>query len=161
MTYIVRALEGHDIDAVERIYKAHGATEATARSPLRARIDALLAREGDAPTVALVGVTPRGRVAAYLVGEARSWEFGSEPAGWIFALGVDPRDARKGIGTLLLQEAERRFAALGVRTVRTMVRKDDVAVLRFFRSGHFAAGPYLELERSLADRTGLDEARTA
>ncbi len=164
MTYAVRALERHDIDAVERIYKAHAGGDARRRRELRARVEALLDQRdeasNEAPAVALVGVTSRARVAAYLVGEARGWEFGSEPAGWIFALGVDPRDGRKGVGTMLLEEAAARFAELGVSTVRTMVRKDDVSVLRFFRSGRFAAGPYVELELDLAQRPQNDDTRT-
>ena len=32
------------------------------------------------------------------------------------------------------------------RSVRTMVRRDDIRVLRFFRNAGFAHGPYTELE---------------
>jgi ribosomal protein S18 acetylase RimI-like enzyme len=141
----VRAMLATDLAAVQRIYRAHVTPERSRpRRALRARIDDAVA----APerSVALVGVDHRDRVAGYLVGDVRSWEFGSEPAGWIFALGVEPRCERRGLGRLLLDEARRRFAALGLRTVRTMVRKDDVPVLRFFRGEHFVAGPYLELE---------------
>ena len=86
-----------------------------------------------------------------LVGDVRAWEFGSETAGWIFAIAVDPRAERHGVGHQLVTEAGRRFAALGVKTVRTMVRRDDVPVLRFFRSARFTGGPYLELEREAGE----------
>lgn len=149
MTVRVRTMQADDRAAVERIYKAHVAPgRRQPRRALLARIDEALAAAERA--VALVAVDEGDRVAGYLVGDVRSWEFGSEPAGWIFAIGVDPRAGRQGLGGLLVDEARRRFAALGLRTVRTMVRRDDVPVLRFFRGEHFSAGPYLELELPLA-----------
>ena len=147
MDSAVRAMQAGDLAAVERIYRSHTAAPArSGRRPLRARLDAILAGAGAGQTVALVVTGERQRVLGYLGGEVRSWEFGSEPAGWIFALGVDPRALHHGLGRLLLDAAVARFAELGVRTVRTMVRRDDVSVLSFFRSGRFVAGPYVELE---------------
>jgi ribosomal protein S18 acetylase RimI-like enzyme len=147
--FSIRAMAATDFAAVARIYRAHVApTSSRARREIRARIDEVIADAGRR-AVALVGVDERDRVVGYLVGDVRSWEFGSEPAGWIFALGVDPRFARLGLGRLLLGEAARRFARRGIHTVRTMVRKDDVPVLRFFRGEDFNAGPYLELELGL------------
>lgn len=141
----IRDMTDGDLAAVARIERTHTPAGRT-RSPrrMRERLDELLrdARR----VVALVGVSPRGRVVGYLVGDVRSWEFGSEPAGWIFAIGVEPQVERHGLGRQLVDVAARRFAALGVGTVRTMVHKDDVPVLRFFRSRGFTAGPYLELE---------------
>jgi ribosomal protein S18 acetylase RimI-like enzyme len=150
MSFLVRVMEADDRAAVERIYGAHVAPELRRpRRALRARIDEAIAAGERA--VALVGVDARDRVAGYLVGDVRSWEFGSEPAGWIFAIGVDPRSGRQGLGRRLFDEARRRFAALGVASVRTMVKSDDMAVLRFFRSVHFSAGRYLELELGLEE----------
>jgi ribosomal protein S18 acetylase RimI-like enzyme len=142
--FSVRAMTAADLAAVERIYTT------LARRTAGPRLDELV-RGADTRAVALVGVTARGRVAGYLVGDVRSFEFGSEPAGWILALGVDPHDARAGLGRQLLDEAVRRFATLGIRTIRTMVRRDDVPVLRFFRSERFVAGPYQELELDLEE----------
>lgn len=152
MPLSVRPMQAADLAAVERIHKAHvapGNAPGRRRQSMRARIEEALAAPPDQPAVALVGVDEKDRVRGYLVGEVRSWEFGSAPAGWIFAVGVDPRVERQGLGRALLDEAVARFRALGVRTVRTMVQKEDVPVLRFFRSGHFTAGPYVELELNL------------
>jgi ribosomal protein S18 acetylase RimI-like enzyme len=147
--FSVRAMAATDVGAVARIYRAHVApTSSRVRREIRARIDEVIADAGRR-AVALVGVDDHDRVAGYLIGDVRSWEFGSEPAGWIFALGVDPRLARRGLGRLLLNEAARSFARRGIHTVRTMVRRDDVPVLRFFRGEHFNGGPYLELELEL------------
>lgn len=48
-----------------------------------------------------------------------------------------------------------RFRDLGVSRVRTMVRRNDVPVLSFFRSSRFVGGPYVQLERDL-DAAGRD-----
>ena len=44
-----------------------------------------------------------GKVAGFIIGEIRAWEFGSPPAGWIFAIGVDPESRQIGIGTHLFK----------------------------------------------------------
>ncbi|HET9314009.1 MAG TPA: GNAT family N-acetyltransferase [Vicinamibacteria bacterium] len=88
-----------------------------------------------------------GRMAGYLLGEVRAFEFGSGPCGWIFAVGVDPLRLRLGVASALLAEACRVFRAAGVTTVRTMVRRNDVPVLAFFRSSGFSGGSYVQLER--------------
>jgi ribosomal protein S18 acetylase RimI-like enzyme len=87
-----------------------------------------------------------GRLAGYLLGEVRAFEFGSGPCGWIFAVGVDPLRLRLGVASALLAEACRVFRAAGVTRVRTMVRRNDVPVLAFFRSSGFSGGSYVQLE---------------
>ena len=87
-----------------------------------------------------------GGLAGFLVGEVRAFEFGSEPCGWIVVMGVDPSYLRHGVASTLLQTACRRFEAAGVKTVRTMVRRNDVPVLTFFRTNGFAGGPYVQME---------------
>jgi ribosomal protein S18 acetylase RimI-like enzyme len=87
-----------------------------------------------------------GRLAGYLLGEVRAFEFGSGPCGWIFAVGVDPSRLRLGVASALLGEACRAFRAAGVTQVRTMVRRNDVPVLAFFRSSGFSGGSYVQLE---------------
>ena len=89
------------------------------------------------------------RPVGYLLGEVRAFEFGSEPCGWIFGVGVDPERLRSGVAGLLLAEARRRFRETGVTTMRTMVRRNDVPVLSFFRSHGFVGGSFTQLEESL------------
>jgi predicted N-acetyltransferase YhbS len=106
------------------------------------------------PRVGLVAVDgPKGAVVGYVMARVRSFEFGSEPCGWIVALGVHPRMLREGIAARLFEEACRRFARQGIGLVRTMVRRDDVGVLTFFRNQGFVAGPYVELELSIPETT--------
>lgn len=100
-----------------------------------------------------VGLAARrdGRLAGYLLGEVRAFEFGSEPCGWIFSIGVDTADLRSGIARTLLAEGCRRFRAAGVTRVRTMVVRNDVPVLSFFRSSGFEAGSFVQLELGLEE----------
>ncbi|MEK7486751.1 MAG: GNAT family N-acetyltransferase, partial [Planctomycetota bacterium] len=90
-----------------------------------------------------------GKVVGYIFAEGRALEFGSPLCGWIFAIAVDPEFARKGIALRLCREVCLKFKALGIHTIRTLVRKDDVAILSFFRASGFRAGPFMELELEL------------
>lgn len=144
--YAVREMRPQDLDEIEDIFEAHISDEHALS--LEARLAEMLA-EKRTGVVALVAVDAEDRPRSYLVGEVRAWEFGSEPAGWIFALGVDPALEGRGLGRLLRDEAIARFRELGVHSVRTMVRKDDVRVQRFFRDAGFVAGPFQELELAL------------
>lgn len=159
-----------DLPAVESIQRAHARAAEERPAPRRRRAELLAFRQrlasmlrAGAGSVMLVACEPPGgarqrgrrrdprsaKVVGYLAGEVHVWEFGSEPAGWIVAVGIDPARAGRGVGARLRRAAVERFAALGVDTVRTMVRHDDVNVLRFFRDGGFRAGRYVELELSL------------
>ena len=92
-----------------------------------------------------------GPMVGYLLGEVRAFEFGSEPCGWIFAVGVDPALARGRVASGLLAEACRRFQRAGVTRVRTMVLRNNVPVLSFFRSKGFVAGRFVQLELDLEE----------
>ena len=98
-----------------------------------------------------VGLAARdgARLCGYLLGEVRAFEFGSTPCGWIFAVGVDPSQAHHGIGSALVAQAGRRFARASVATVRTMVARNDVSMLAFFRSNGFVGGSFTQLELGL------------
>jgi ribosomal protein S18 acetylase RimI-like enzyme len=89
------------------------------------------------------------KVIGYILAETRAWEFGSPECGWIFAIGVNPKAGRRGVGLALCREVCLKFKTLGIHTVRTMVRKDDVNVLSFFRASGFRAGPFVEMELQL------------
>jgi ribosomal protein S18 acetylase RimI-like enzyme len=92
-----------------------------------------------------------GHVVGYLLGEVRAFEFGSEACGWVFAVGVDPRSLRQGVASHLLAEACRRFQRAGITRVRTMVRRNNVPVLSFFRSNGFVGGSFVQLELNLEE----------
>jgi len=91
----------------------------------------------------------KGRVAGYIVGEVRAWEFGSEPCGWIFGFAVDPEMRLSGIGERLFQAITEHIRATGIHTIRTMVSRENRLVMAFFRSEGMRAGPYIQLEMEL------------
>jgi GNAT superfamily N-acetyltransferase len=97
----------------------------------------------------LVAKSGRDRLAGFVVGEIRAWEFGSPPCGWVIALSVSPAQREKGIGTLLFDALCAQMKKDGATTIRTMVLGNDKVNLSFFRGEGLAAGPYIELERRL------------
>jgi ribosomal protein S18 acetylase RimI-like enzyme len=143
----IRPLRRSDLSEIVRIHELHtGVRELAYWEAVMRRVQ----REGEAREVALAAVTRDG-LAAFLVGEVRAFEFGSDPCGWVFAVGVDPRFVRGGTASQLLDEACRCFRAMGVTHVRTMVRRNDVPLLAFFRSNGFAGGAFVQLERELEE----------
>ena len=90
-----------------------------------------------------------GKLLGFVLGEIRAWEFGSDPAGWVFAINVDPDTRQGGIGTALFDAVCQRFRHAGVRSVRTMVDRRDHLILSFFRSQGLMAGPSIELEMEI------------
>lgn len=96
----------------------------------------LVAEDGDA-------------IDGFIAGEIRSWEFGSPPVGWIFAVQVRPARRVRGLGTRLFEAVCGCFRDAGVHHVRTMVARDNTMIHAFFRSQGMTAGPFLELEMRL------------
>jgi ribosomal protein S18 acetylase RimI-like enzyme len=92
----------------------------------------------------------RSRVVGFVIGEVRDWEFGSKPCGWVFAIDVHPDARQAGIGSKLLEAICGAFRRAGVRTVRTMLSRDNTLILSFFRSQGMMAGPFIPLEMEIA-----------
>lgn len=139
----IRPLVRRDLADVVRIDAIH--TGAEQRPYWNRLFREFLAPEPGRQRVALAAETA-GEVVGFLLADVRAFEFGSEPCGWILEVGVDPGQARQGLASSLLAEAVRRLRAAGVSTVRTMVRRNNVPVLTFFRTNGFAGGPYVQLE---------------
>ena len=98
----------------------------------------------------LVAEDPKdGRVRGYIVGEVRAYEFGSDPCGWVVAIGVDPRFRVRRTGERLFDAVCERLRGDGVATVRTMVARADRLDMAFFRAQGMMAGPFIELEKPL------------
>ena len=144
----IRALGATDLSEVARIHALH--TGAHKRAYWRGMLNRFLKPGGKAVRIGLAAEAPNG-LAGYLLGEVRAFEFGSEPCGWIFGVGVDPRSGRTGVASHLLAEAVARFRAHGVPRIRTMVRRNEVPVLAFFRSNGFRGGPFVQLELDIAE----------
>src|SRR5258708_34461330 len=71
----------------------------------------------------LVAETDNGELAGFIAGEIRAWEFGQPPAGWVFAIQIDPKLRLRGVGTELFEAIVARFKAKRVTPVRTLVRR--------------------------------------
>ncbi len=95
--------------------------------------------------VALAG----DKVAGFLIGEVRDWEFGSPPCGWVFAIDIDPQARQAGIGTRLLGALSTSLRRSGVRKLRTLLARDNTLILSFFRSQGMMAAPLIPLEMEL------------
>ena len=97
----------------------------------------------------LVGA--RGQqVLGYVIGEVRDWEFGSAPCGWVFGLSVHPDARESGLGSRLLDAICDGFRRAGVRSVRTLLARDNNLILSFFRAQGMVAGPSLQLDKDLS-----------
>lgn len=144
MSVAIRAMTAGDLRAVSAIHVTlvGEAVPADWRASVGARLEPGSSRRH----AALVAIGDHAEVVGYVVGEVRTWEFGSPPAGWITGLGVDPAYQGRGVASALVTAIVSRLRRQGATRLRTMARRDDVAVLRLFRSAGFAAGPYTELE---------------
>ncbi len=89
------------------------------------------------------------KLVGFIVGEIRAWEFGSAPCGWVLAAEVDAHARLRRIGTMLVEAIVDCFKRAGVRKLRTMLSRDDLLNLRFFRSQGMMAGPFIQLEKVL------------
>ena len=88
-------------------------------------------------------------ILGFIIGEVRAWEFGSAPCGWVFGLSVHPDTRLAGVGSAMFDAIAAEFRRAGVKKMRTMVARDDLLPLRFFRSEGMMAGPYIQLEMDL------------
>lgn len=93
-----------------------------------------------------------GQVSGFILGEKRAWEFGSPPCGWVFAIGVSPDRRLGGIGSRLFEAISARMKKAGLKTVRTMLARDDALNMSFFRSQGMMGGTFIQLEMPLTDR---------
>lgn len=95
------------------------------------------------------GAGEEARIVGFIVGEVRAWEFGSEPCGWVFAFSVGPETRLQRVGTYLFEAIAEAFKTAGVKTMRTMVARDNTLHMKFFRSEGMMAGPYIQLETTI------------
>jgi GNAT superfamily N-acetyltransferase len=98
----------------------------------------------------LLAETEKAALAGFIAGEVRAWEFGQPPAGWVFAIQIDPKLRLKGVGTALFEALVARFKQSGVTRVRTLVDRKDHLILSFFRAQGMVAGPSLQLDKDLS-----------
>ena len=105
--------------------------------------------DGEQPERHFLVAETGGRVAGFVIGEVRDWEFGAPPCGWVFAIDVAPEFRLAGVGTRLLQALRAGFRRSGVRKLRTILARDNTLILSFFRSQGMMTGPFIPLEMDL------------
>ena len=69
--------------------------------------------------------------------------------GWLYSVAVRRSHQRRGIGALLVGEAEARLTALGCRKVNLQVRSTNEAVVAFYRALGFEVEERISLGKRL------------
>jgi ribosomal protein S18 acetylase RimI-like enzyme len=146
----IRPARGDDLEEVVRLDQQHSAS--VSRAQWEDIFERYLVRRPDERFI-LVAEPMQGaddrRLVGFLVGEIRSWEFGTEPCGWVLRLAVDAGLRQLYVGEQLFRAICQTFRTAGVASVRTMVSRADFLHLAFFRSQGTRGGPFLQLELPL------------
>lgn len=71
--------------------------------------------------------------------------------GWVSSLAVDIGQRRRGIGTALMRDVERRLRALGCPKVKLQVRLDNSAVQAFYAAIGFGVDETVIMGKTLED----------
>lgn len=148
----IRTLDLSDLDGIVSVAnRIQGTSDADAdRSNLRRELRTQLTESAEF----CVGATADGAVIGYIIGEQRSWEFGSsEKVGWIRILGVHPDYQNRDVGKRLSTEIFRRFEQAGVNRVRTIVDWDASDLLPFFHALGFDMNESTVLEKPIDHET--------
>jgi len=95
------------------------------------------------------------RADLFLVGEVEGAIIGTVMAGyeghrgWINYLGVDPAFRRRGLGRVLMQEAERHLREAGCPKINLQVRSANTDAINFYRSIGFAVDDVVSMGKRL------------
>lgn len=71
--------------------------------------------------------------------------------GWVNYLTVDPKERRRGIGSALMRDAERRLRLLGCPKINLQIRKDNVEMAAFYAALGFQEDAAISLGKRLED----------
>lgn len=129
MTYTLRSGTIADIEAVLKFWL--DAAEPTNRADTREAVETLVLRDPDALILAVEDDEIIGCVIA-------GWD------GWrchLYRLAVRPDRRRRGVGTALLDAAERRFSTAGGRRADAMVLDDNDLGRRTWQAAGYARQP--------------------
>lgn len=128
MTIHVRPFADDDEDAVVALWRAAGLTRPWNDPHRDIARKKLVQRE-----LFLVAVEPSsasGRRGDQVVGSAMAGYDGHR--GWVYYLAVAPDQQGRGLGRLLMREAEARLLALGCPKVNLQIRSGNDAVTAFY-----------------------------
>jgi ribosomal protein S18 acetylase RimI-like enzyme len=136
----IAPLETSDFDAVIALWERCGLT----RPWNDPRADIVLALRGPHSTI-LVGRLDAAIVASVMVGH-------DGHRGWIYYVGIDPSRQRLGLGRAIMTAAEDWLKLRGILKAELLVRPDNQAVERFYRSIGYNVEPRIVMTRWLDGR---------
>ncbi len=90
-----------------------------------------------------------GKVAGFIFGDIRGWEFAIPKSGWIEIVGVDPDHQGKGVARALIEKLHHYFRNHNVERVMTMVNWNDAGLVSFFRALGFERSEFIVLDREV------------
>jgi len=90
-----------------------------------------------------------GKVAGFIFGDIRGWEFAIPKSGWIEIVGVDPEHQGKGIARALIEKLHVYFRNHNVERVMTMVNWNDGGLVSFFRALGFERSDFIILDKEV------------
>jgi ribosomal protein S18 acetylase RimI-like enzyme len=139
----IRNLENDDLDAIVAIEDR--VTGVARRDYWRKRIEI---SEAIRPHWASLVAELDNRVVGFLLGRAGELEFGLPGTiAWIEIIGVDPAYRHRGIARELLEQFTSSAEGHGVKTVFTLVGRDQPDIKSFFDRVGFAQGEMLHFQK--------------
>jgi GNAT superfamily N-acetyltransferase len=150
-TATIRLLNMSDLDAILRI-EQRIEKERDSESPERMECLKETAiyhlQQGD-PLMNL-GAEIDGRLAGFVFGEIKLWEFGrGEKTGWIKVVAIDPDYQGKGVGHKLGETLLDHFRRKGVKRVWTLVDWYEGELVSYFKSLGFTMLSMIPMEKEM------------
>ena len=140
----IRPLDELDLDGIVRIDEKIGGKYQP--EIWEQRVMFYTRRDPGASQVAVAN----GKVVGFMLGDCRAGEFGLEsPSGWIERFGVDPDFRGQDLGRKMFDAICAHFKAEGATSVRTLVERDDKALVGFLQAIGFGDSPLTALERRI------------
>jgi ribosomal protein S18 acetylase RimI-like enzyme len=139
----IRNLEKNDLDAIVSIEER--VTGIARRSYWEKRIEI---SEAIRPHWASLVAESDNRVVGFLLGRAGELEFGLPgTVAWIEIIGVHPADRKRGIARALLEQFTSSAEDHGVKTIFTLVAREELDIKNFFSRLGFAQGEMLHFQK--------------
>ena len=95
----------------------------------------------------MFGVFENDSILGFLLASIRDLAFGQpQKIAYLEMIEVVPEHQKKGIGTILMAEFQKRLVKLGIKRVITLVNWKDVHLLNFFQDQGMKKGDMIQLE---------------
>ena len=143
MNITVRRMRVQDTEAVLRI------DEKITGAPHEAQWESRIIDHLSQNPLGCLVAEVEGKVAGFIFGDIRGWEFAIPKTGWIEIVGVDPDQQGKGIARALIEKLHVYFRNHNVERVMTMVNWNDGGLVSFFRALGFERSDFIILEKEV------------